>query len=422
MATALCMRPTRARSYPVLFRLAITAFFVVQLAATLFCLHIFDQRHDLLHNDLAGRQFATREALLHHSDPYSAQMRHEIQDVTGHDKGQGFDYPLLLAVLIAPVAWVPWPALRLAFVLVMVPALFGSFWLVVSLARPKIARSRQVLILLLCLLSWPVMFGLRLQQPTLIVAVLVLPACWLLSREHQIPAGILLALSTFKPQLVLPLLLWLLVWACFGRRWKLIAAFAVTETLYFAASEIMVPGWLSHWLADLHRYGALCANLPLQLIFGHAAGLLATIALVGYVFWRLWRKCRCSPQSPEFVLAIAVALAVSICTTPVTWGMIYNHVLLVPAALLLLFSARPSGSGVAALLYWITQALLVWTFASVAIAALGNLLAPSDIWIPMLFINHLLTPALILTVLSRPLTEAVSASSVDRNLAVSSAV
>ncbi len=401
MAAQVTLPGTRTGSSVALW-VACSTLFSLFLGITFVYLHDFDQQHDLRHNDLAGRQFATREALVHRADPYSPEMLRQIQEVTGHDRGQGFDYPVLLAVLLVPVAGMHWETLRLAFLFGIVPALFASFWMCIRLARVSITRSSAAILVLTGLCSWPVIFSLRLQQPTLLVAVLVLPACYFISRGHDVPAGIMLGLATFKPQLVLPLLLWLFFWSIFGRRWTLIVSFVVTETLFLFAAERLVPGWFPHWLADLHRYRSLATNLPLQLLLGRWGGVVATAALVIFSLHAFWRIRRCLPGSPEFAQAIAVALAIGVCVTPITWGMVYNQVLLFPGLLVLFSAPRPSGSGISALALRVTQASVIWIFVSILIAACGELLVPSHFWQPLPFLNHLFAPALIVGLLTSP--------------------
>jgi len=370
------------------------------LLASTFCyLHFYDQQHTLIHNDLIGRQFATRAAL-HGVSPYSRPMTQQIQAVAGHDPGQGFDYPILLAVLLAPVAAVPWETLRLGFLLIMIPALFASFLACLRLVHVRLAPSQAIALALLCLLSWPVVFGLRMQQPTLLAAVLILSACYLLSRNYRLSAGVLLALSTFKPQLVLPLVLWLLLWSASRRRWTFPLAFAVTETLLLVSGERLVPGWLPQWLATLPHYRSLGNIPPLELYAGHWVGACLTAALLLGSLWQLWQLRRCTPESRDFGYAIALALATSLCLTPVIWGMIYNQVLLIPAALLLLRAVPPPHGRITALVWRLTQALLAWTFVSVPLAALGEALVPSGLFLSLPFLGHLLAPLLTLTLLT----------------------
>jgi Glycosyltransferase family 87 len=379
-------------------RAGIAAAFLILLAASAQYLHSFDRKHDLLHNDLIGRQFAVRAAL-HGADPYTPEMTRQIQAVAGHDPGQGFDYPILLGVLLVPVASVPWPALRLGFVLALIPALLVSFRLCASLLHLRVTRAGAGAIALFSLCSWPVVYALRLQQPTLLIAVLVFPACWLLHREHEVLPGILLALSTFKPQLVLPLLLWLLLWSIARRRWILPASFAITEALYLFCGERLAPGWFPQWLATLHRYHSLATSLPLQLFFGRWVGLLCTLAVVALGVRPLWTLRRSAPATADFGRAVALALTITVCITPIIWAMIYDQIVLAPAALLLAASPRPAGTGIRFFVFRLTQLFLVWTFASVVVAALGNTLWPSSFWMPLPFLNHLLAPALTLALL-----------------------
>lgn len=88
------------------------------------------------------------------------------------------------------------------------------------------------------------------------------------------------------------------------------------------------------------------------------------------------------------------------------WAMVYNQILLVPAALLLLSSPRPAGAGLAALTYRVTQLFLLWTFVSVPIAVLGLTFLPVyRLWICCPFFNDLLAPALVAALLSGPLRQ-----------------
>lgn len=404
---------------PLRTRLIFSLLLLLLCASTLRYLHFFGQEHPLVRNDLIGRQFATRAAL-HGINPYSPDMTRQIQAVAGHDPGQGFDYPILLAVLLAPFAALPWEALRVLFLLVSVPALALAFWQCLRLLHLRTRPAITVATILLCLCSWPFIYALRLQQPTLLVVAFTIPACYCLSRQRDVAAGLLLALATFKPQLVLPLLLWLLLWTGLHRRWKFLAAFLVGEALLLACGESLVPGWFPSWLADTHRYRALGPVLPLQLVLGHPAGLLCTAALVLWSLPRLWQLRRAAPGSPEFGSAIALVLAVTVCLAPMLWAMVYNQILLVPAALLLLWSPRPAGAGLAALARRTSQFLLLWTFASVPIAVLGLTFLPaSRLWICCPFLNYLLAPALVAALLAGPLRQKTALSAPLRTYSLS---
>jgi hypothetical protein len=260
-----------------------------------------------------------------------------------------------------------------------------------------VSRGKVALAAFLSLCSWPVMWGLRLQQPTLLIAVALFLGCYFLNRNHAVAAGILLALSTLKPQMVLPLLLFLLLWACVQRSWSLIVSFAITLALLLLSAEAMVPGWFGHWRASVRGYGPH-TQLPLQTIAGPLPGLILTAALLGWCFLVLWNLRRSPAGSPQFALAIALSLAIGVCCTLTKLAVIYDQILIVPGCLLLIFSKTedyyPS------LARRITLAMLIWGFASIYIAILGEtFFGPSDFWdgVPC---RNLLLPVLVTVALA----------------------
>lgn len=378
-------------------RLLLAPILAVLIAAPLWHLHVINRDMPSTHNDLIGRWLGVRAAL-HGQDPYSSEVTREIQiayygrPLTPKDNvpDQAFNYPAQLVVLLAPLASLSWPAFRLVFLLAMVPGLALSFYLCVRLLRLPITTAQTALLVILCLASWPVIWGLRLQQPTLLAAVFIFIGCFLLSRERYVAAGILLALATFKPQLVLPLLLWLLLWACFRRLWTLLASFAVTAALLLFAAEKIMPGWFPHWLAASRRFSTSYGKFPLELIFGHWFGLIVTVALVLWSAYQLWRLRRCAPDSPQFGMAIALVLATTVCANFTILPMIYNQILLVPGCLLLV-CMRPTPSYYSGLVRRLAFALLAWQFIAVPLAVVGESLSRAgSFWEGLPFLNVLL--------------------------------
>jgi hypothetical protein len=233
------------------------------------------------------------------------------------------------------------------------------------------------------------MWALRLQQPTLTVASLVFGACFLLSRERGAAAGFLLAFATIKPQLVIPLLAWLLLWAVLRRMWSFIASFGATMVILLVLTEKLVPAWLPHWIAALHRYGNSHGTFPLQIIFGHWVGLIATGLLVAYTAGILWRMRHSPADSPQFAFAVALCLSVTLCFTLTILPGIYNQILLIPACLILVH-ARPV-SYYAVLARFVAVATVGWGYVAIALAVLGeNLFGPSAVWEGIPFQNLLL--------------------------------
>ncbi|HEX3661353.1 MAG TPA: glycosyltransferase family 87 protein [Acidobacteriaceae bacterium] len=385
-------------------RLAILLLLAAALFLPLWHIHIIDRNYPLPGscNDLIGRWVGTRAAL-HGKDPYSPQVFAEIQaayyghPISAADRvpDQAFNYPAHLVVLLAPFAPLSWLAFRLTFLFTVVPLLLLSFWLGIEFLGLRIPRGKTALIVLLAFSSWPVLFGLRMLQPALPVCALMLLACYLVTRHQGAAAGFLLALATVKPQLVVPLLLWLFLWTALRRQWSLLVSFTITLALLLIAAEIMVPGWFPEWLAAIRIYHALYPTLPLQLLLGHWPGMAATLLITVWGGWRLWQLRRCSLRSPAYGHAISLVLAITVCANsignPSVPPMLQAQILLLPAAALLLWTKRPAGNGYPVLVYRLGQILLAWLFAAVPLAVAGeSLFRPAGFWYGLPFLNALL--------------------------------
>ena len=135
---------------------------------------------------------------------------------------------------------------------------------------------------------------------------------------------------------MLPLLLWLLLCRMLHRFWTVVVSFFVTLSLLLLASASMVPHWLPHWLADVHGYGPHTL-LPLEAVFGHWLGLIASLVLVLWCAFLLWKLRWARPGSPKFGLAASLALAATVSVTLFKLPVLYNNVLAVPGCLILGF-------------------------------------------------------------------------------------
>lgn len=370
---------------------------LIVAASSLWHVKIIDRDMASTHSDLLPRWVGTRDAL-RGVDPYSTEGLRDIQTAyygrpvtpADHVDPQAFLYPPHILVLFAGLAPFSWEQVRLAFLLVMPPLIAISVLLCIRWTGVTMSRARMLMAVVFSLLSWPMMWGLRLQQPTLLVAVVVFAACYLLKRGDGIAAGILLAMATVKPQLVAPLIAWLLIWAFLKRSWGLFAGFGITMAVLLLWAERILPGGFTLWRKSLTGYSQFThTQLCLEMIFGHWLGLTVTALICVWSGILVWRLRRCSADSSEFGLAVALILAATVFASPTKMPMIYNQVLLIPA-LLILIDARPQEyyTGLARRM---TLALLVWGFAAVPIALAGESFSGHlDLWSTLPFQNLLL--------------------------------
>jgi len=197
-------------------------------------------------SDLYPRWLGARELLLHHRNPYSAQVTREIQ--TGYygrpldpDRAddprfdepkdqQGFAYPVLVVFLLAPTVGLPFPVVQAGFCWLLVILTLASVLLWLQVLRWRPSATVTTILIVLTFGSYAVVQGIKLQQLTLVVSALLAGCAGALVAGYFSLAGFLLALATVKPQLTLPIAGWLILWALsdWRRRQIFFWSFALT--------------------------------------------------------------------------------------------------------------------------------------------------------------------------------------------------
>lgn len=296
-------------------------------------------------SDLYPRWLGSRELLLHHRDPYSAEITREIQ--TGYygrplDESrpedpkdhQGFAYPIYVAILLSPTISFPFEAVRKGFDALLIAFTAASVWLWMRAIQWKPGPLAWFMAAILVLGSFPAVQGIKLDQLTLLIAGFISLSAFLLARGQLFAAGIVLAVSTIKPQLVLPLIACLFVWAVTdARRRSFIWGFCGAMGVLVAVSEIIMPGWLPKFRIALHEYLAYTGGVSLiDRLLSQGLGRVATVAIAAVLLWLTWRARRSEPGSREFSILLANILTATLLIIP-TFAP-YNQLLLLPAVLL----------------------------------------------------------------------------------------
>jgi hypothetical protein len=302
--------------------------------------------------DLYPIWLTTHELLFHHRNPYSNEMTREIQmglfgrtldprrpgDPPEHYRA--FSYPLYTDVIAAPLTWLSFRQVQfsLAFVSPLLVAAGVWLWLLAFDLHADVVSTAAVL--LLTLTSYAVLEALFAQQPAIIVGVSLAAMGASLRRERYLLAGVFLALSAIKPQLMLLLAVWLLLWAVsqWGRRKAIIFGFVLTLAFLLGASELVLPGWFADWRSALVEYRQYTEPPLVQFVLGKWLGGIIEVMLLALGAGVCWRTRHAAVMSREFALTLAFALAVTIATLP-TGGAVYDHILLLPA-ILWLYSKR----------------------------------------------------------------------------------
>jgi hypothetical protein len=234
-------------------------------------------------NDLFPRWYGARAWLLGGLDPYGPAVDSGIRQAMGGAPGEalgafvfGFVYPGYVALLIAPLALLPFQAAATLWLL-LAQAGIGAGTALAWRARAAETGglSGSTLPALLVALAFPgslanLVFG---QFAALAYLSLAL-AWWLAIRRREVPAGVTLVFAAVKPSLALLPVLALLAWAMAAGRRRMVAAWATATGVLLAASLLALPAWPQEFLHSTREYARVAGAVS-------ASGLLANLVLSG---------------------------------------------------------------------------------------------------------------------------------------------
>jgi hypothetical protein len=277
-------------------------------------------------NDFFLRWYPARAYFVEGRDPYDPKLAGEIENILyGHphdltqDEYPGdFLYPMSTAILIAPLAVLPYEWASAIWIVVIWVFVAAAF-----LAMVNLFRWRAPFLLVAFGVAWTAFFypasrGMFLGQPGTVVVCLELLTLWAIVRGHDIPAGIMLAVSTFKPQLGFLILPFLLLWALRFKRWRFLSALTVTGIVLYGASFLMVPSWVTEWLAQTRLYtGYTQIGSPVSIITGDylpfldgAGELILSVLLMIAVLWA-WYQVLWQRRTDLMIWTAALSLTVT---------------------------------------------------------------------------------------------------------------
>lgn len=338
-------------------------------------------------SDLYPRWYGSRELLVHHRDPYSPAVTSEIQTLAyggavhpGESRDEErFAYPLYIALLLAPTVDLPFARVESVFRFILPVLALLSVFLWVRMLGWRCPRATLGVLVLLSLGSFPVLESIYLEQPALLAGALLAGAGAALASRRLGLAGALLAIATIKPQLSVPLVIWLLAWACWDwrSRKKLVWGFGLTLLVLGGVSELLLPGWATEFLAGLTAYQQYTGNFSiLTLLFSHLGGAFAGLGLAGALAVVLWQVRHESAGSDRFNYGFVIVLTVTVVVMPTLYPT--GQVVLLPAIFLLLKNRQQVwAAGRARRLGWVAVfSLIGWPWVGSFAYLLASLAVP----------------------------------------------
>jgi hypothetical protein len=280
------------------------------------------------HNDFMSRWEGARSFWIDQLNPYGEQASLNIQEriygravIEGEDPGY-FAYPFYTLFLVGPLVYTSYAWASAIWMVVLEAGLIGALLLALNLFgyRPR-PWLLGVFILWTLVFYYPAR-GLILGQPGLLVYFLQVLAIWALAKERDGLAGVALALSTIKPQMGFLIVPFLLLWGL--RRWRFLAAFAVSLGALLLVSFLMQPSWLTDWLGQVSLYtGYTALGSPVWIVAEYYLGLGAAgewavnLVFYGLTLWA-WYTVLIRGQRERFLWAVMITLTVTHLVAPRT--------------------------------------------------------------------------------------------------------
>jgi alpha-1,2-mannosyltransferase len=258
---------------------------------------------DSFHNDLSFYYAAARLGLTHGwSGLYDLELQQEQLQAIGSQiqvaELARYISPPPLAWLVVPFTVLPfqWAYLLWSVVLVLALALT---WL---LASPGSGRSR--VIHLVAAIGWlPVIYGLQLGQPGMLIALGVAACFALLQHDREVAAGAVLGVMVLKPQLAILVPVALLVTG----RWRAFAAATVVVAMLVAISALALGGG---GVGAYEQRLSFASTVPVnqaQTLAPWIGNLPVTRAVqVLIAIWALGLAYRLRARGPGLVIAVAL--------------------------------------------------------------------------------------------------------------------
>jgi hypothetical protein len=258
---------------------------------------------DSYHNDLSFYYAAARLGLTHSwSGLYDLHLLQEQLDAIGAQIQVAalarYVSPPPLAWLVAPLTLLPF---QWAYV-VWSAALVLALALTWRLATPGHGRLR--LLYLVAAIGWlPVIYGLQLGQPGMLVALGVAACYAFLQRDRELAAGAVLGVMVLKPQLAILVPAALLV----AGRWRAFAAATVVVAILAIVSVLALGGGGVATYEQRLNFASTLPESQAQTIAPWIGNLAITRAIQAVIaLWTLGIAYRLRARGPGVVIAVAL--------------------------------------------------------------------------------------------------------------------
>lgn len=244
-------------------------------------------------NDFFVRWLGGREYLLHGTNPYDQSVAEQAQramfgglaqpNTQGYNDQAYFAYPLYTLYFFWPLSLLPYAWAQAIWMTLLQYMLLGLTILSIRLARWSPPTWLFWLTVFWGIFLYNGARAIILGQFSILVGLALLLALWAVDHRRDGWAGVLLAISTIKPQMVLLVIVFLLVWAVAQNRRRLVVSFGASMVVLIGSSMLLVPSWPLDFVNNVIAYSAYVGHgTPLEnlLHFMLPASIAAPLAVI----------------------------------------------------------------------------------------------------------------------------------------------
>ena len=212
------------------------------------------------HYDFLSRWEGTRSFWIDGLNPYSDEASYNIQQryfgrtPTGREDLVLFAYPFYTVFFLLPFIFTSFAWAAAVWMVLLESCLLVSLILLLHHFRWRPSPLLLGVLLFWNLVSYFPARNLILGQLAALVYFCEVFTIWALARKNDRWAGILLAISTVKPQMGFLVIPFLLLWAWREKRWIFLTSFLASFGVLMAASFALVPNWMFDWLNQVSAY------------------------------------------------------------------------------------------------------------------------------------------------------------------------
>jgi hypothetical protein len=306
--------------------LTVYAFFVlilVVLAGLIFANYRFATQNPG-GNDFLARWMGANYWLVRGISPYDPSVSlatqqaiygHPADPAKGEDKNH-FVYPLNSMLFFGPFGLLDYTLARTLWMTVLELSLIGLAILSVRLFEWKTKPVEMAVFVLFSLTWYHGMRTIVIGQFSALNALLIFLGIYLVIQKRDFGAGLLLSLTTAKPQMIFLLLPFLIIWAISVRRWELMWGIFTGSFVQLGLTLALLPDWPRQMILQILDYPTYTSiGSPLSIIAGAAPGIYRPINLflhgVFVIYLLVEWYLALNKDEPHFLWTVLLTLVIT---------------------------------------------------------------------------------------------------------------